>query len=116
MSEQADEIERVLTALADPTRRRILDTVAIRGEATATMLAAELPVSRQAVAKHLALLDRAGLITSYRDGREKRYVVRAAPLAATAQWITDLAAAWDARLARIKRIAEAMDAGSGDET
>ena len=60
------------------------------------------------------LLDRAGRITGYRDGREKRYVVRAAPLAATAQWITDLAAVWEDWLAQIKRISEAMDAGSGD--
>jgi len=107
MSEQTDEIERVLAALADPTRRRILDAVARRDEATATIIATELPVSRQAVAKHLALLDRAGLIAGRRQGREMRYAVRPEILTTTAAWITDLAATWDARLARIKRIAEA---------
>jgi len=101
-----DEIERVLAALADPTRRRVLDSVAAHGEATATTIAAELPVSRQAVVKHLGILDRAGLVTGHRAGREMRYAVRSEPLDATARWITDLAAEWDRRLARIKRLAE----------
>ena len=104
-----DDVEEVLAALADPTRRRVLDVIAAHGEATATAVAAELPVSRQAVAKHLAVLDRAGLVTGHRDGREVRYAVRAAPLAETAAWIADLAAEWDVRLARIKRIAESSD-------
>lgn len=116
MDEQTDDIARVLAALADPTRRLVLDAVAARGEATATSIAAEAPVSRQAVVKHLAVLDRAGLIAGRRQGREMRYAVRPEPLTATAAWITGLAATWDARLARIKRIAEAMDAESGDET
>ena len=67
--------EDVFTALADPTRRRVLDLLAEHGHGTATTLAAELPVSRPAVIKHLAVLDRAGLVAAQRHGREVRYVV-----------------------------------------
>lgn len=77
------------------------------GEATATMLAAELPVSRQAIVKHLNVLERAGLVVGSRAGREVRYTLRSQPLDATARWMAGLAAEWDARLAEIKRIAEA---------
>jgi DNA-binding transcriptional ArsR family regulator len=107
MSTRSDEIDRVLVALADPTRRRVLDAVASQGESTATRIAAELPVSRQAVVKHLAVLDRAGLVTGRREGREMLYVVQPEQLDATARWIAGLAAEWDRRLARIKRLAEA---------
>jgi DNA-binding transcriptional ArsR family regulator len=99
--------DEVLVALADPTRRRLLDALAARGEATATALAASLPVTRQAVAKHLAVLDRAGLVRGARRGREVRYAVRPERLDATASWLAGLAAEWDARLAAIKRLAEA---------
>ena len=98
--------EEVLTALADPTRRRILDLLAARGEATATVLAAELPVTRQGVVKHLAALDRAGLVAGQRRGREVRYRVRPERLTSTARWMDQVAAQWDARLSDIKRIAE----------
>jgi DNA-binding transcriptional ArsR family regulator len=106
-------VDDVLAALADPTRRRVLDTVAAHGEASATMIAAELPVSRQAVVKHLAILDRAGLVTNHRHGREVLYAVRPEPLDTAARWISDLAAEWDARLARIKHLAES-DPSRGD--
>ena len=109
----ADEVDDILAALADPTRRRVLDVIAARGEATATMVAAELPVSRQAVVKHLAVLERAGLVSGQRRGREVRYSVRPVPLVATAQWITDLAAEWEGRLARIKRLAESPEIERG---
>jgi DNA-binding transcriptional ArsR family regulator len=104
------EADDVLAALADPTRRRLLDALAARGEATATTLAATLPVSRQAVVKHLAVLDRAGLVRGARRGREVRYAVRPERLDATASWLAGLAAEWDARLAAIKHLAEAEDA------
>jgi DNA-binding transcriptional ArsR family regulator len=97
----------VLAALADPTRRQLLDLLAAQGEATATTLAARLPVSRQAVVKHLAVLDAAGLVSGSRVGREVRYAVRAAALNATARWMDALATDWDRRLANIKRAAEA---------
>ena len=102
----ADDVDEVLAALADPTRRRVLDAVAAHGETTATRLAAELPVSRQAVVKHLAILDRAGLVAGHRQGREMRYAVRPERLDAAARWMSTRAAAWDERLARIKRLAE----------
>jgi DNA-binding transcriptional ArsR family regulator len=108
-------VDEVLAALADPTRRRVLESVAARGEATATMVAAELPVSRQAIVKHLAVLDRAGLVTGRKKGREMRYSVCPERLDATAQWMGDLAAEWDARLARIKRLAESALRDGNDE-
>jgi DNA-binding transcriptional ArsR family regulator len=101
----AVEADEVFVALADPTRRQLLDALAARGEASATTLAAALPVSRQAVVKHLAVLDRAGLVRGARRGREIRYMVRPDRLDATASWLAGLAAEWDARLAAIKRLA-----------
>jgi DNA-binding transcriptional ArsR family regulator len=104
-----EAVDSVLTALADPTRRRLLELLAARGEATATTLAEPLPVSRQAVVKHLAVLDAAGLVSATRAGREVRYAVRPAALDATARWMASLAADWDRRLANIKRVAEAAE-------
>ncbi|MGX8903825.1 ArsR/SmtB family transcription factor [Streptomyces netropsis] len=105
----AEAVDSVLAALADPTRRRLLELLAAKGEATATTLARHLPVSRQAVVKHLAVLDAAGLVSGGRIGREVRYAVRPAALDATARWMASLAADWDRRLAHIKRIAEAAE-------
>ncbi|MET9466120.1 metalloregulator ArsR/SmtB family transcription factor [Streptomyces sp. NPDC006544] len=107
----ADEVvNSVLAALADPTRRRLLDLLAAQRGATATTLADELPVSRQAVVKHLAVLDAAGLVCGSRVGREVRYTVRPAALNVTARWMATLATDWDRRLATIKRVAEAAEA------
>lgn len=107
-------VEDVLTALADPTRRRVLDALATHGEATATILAAELPVTRQAIVKHLGVLGRAGLVAGKRTGREMRYTVHPEPLDATARWMQQMAAQWESRLATIKRLAEtACLSGSG---
>jgi DNA-binding transcriptional ArsR family regulator len=103
MSAVADE---VMAALADPMRWRVLSLLAERGEGTATTLAGELPVSRVAVVKHLAILDRAGLVEGARRGREVRYRVRPERLEETARWMAGLASQWDARLAAIKRLAE----------
>jgi DNA-binding transcriptional ArsR family regulator len=102
-------VDRVLVALADPTRRQLLDLLAAQGRATATTLAGELPVSRQAVVKHLAVLDAAGLVSGRRVGREVQYAVRPAALDATARWMAALAADWDRRLANIKCVAEAAE-------
>lgn len=107
-----EEVDSVLVALADPTRRQLLDLLAAHGEATATTLADDLPVSRQAVVKHLAVLDAAGLVSGRRVGREVRYAVRPAALDSTARWMAALAAGWDRRLANIKRIAEAAEQAS----
>jgi DNA-binding transcriptional ArsR family regulator len=97
----------VFAALADPTRWQVLRNLAERGEATATTLATDLPVSRVAVIKHLAVLDRAGLVTSRKQGREVRFTARPERLQQTAGWMNELATEWDRRLAAIKRLAEA---------
>ncbi|MFF2644621.1 ArsR/SmtB family transcription factor [Streptomyces niveus] len=102
-------VDGVFVALADPTRRKLLDLLAAQGEVTATALADDLPVSRQAVVKHLTVLDAAGLVSGRRAGREVRYAVRPAALDATARWMATLAADWDRRLANVKRIAEAAE-------
>lgn len=108
-ADELDTVDSVLSALAEPTRRRLLDLLAEQGEVTATVLAEGLPVSRQAVVKHLGVLDTAGLVTSRRVGREVRYAVRPAALDATARWMSSLAADWDRRLAHIKLIAETAE-------
>ena len=102
----AEPAGQVFAALADPTRFRVLALLAERGEATATTLAGDLPVSRPAVIKHLGVLDRAGLVEARRQGKEVRYTVRTGPLQATAAWLDDLATDWDARLRRLKALAE----------
>lgn len=107
MTVRGETIEPVLAALADPTRRQVLDLIAARRSATATTIALELPVSRQAVVKHLAILEKAGLVTGSKEGREVRYAVRSERLDAASRWMAELAAEWDARLARIKQLAEA---------
>ncbi len=106
MSPVAAEVDELWSAVADPTRRRLLDVLLDRGEATATMLARELPVTRQAVAKQIAVLNRAGLVEGSRRGREVRYAIRPQRLNAATRAMTQLAAEWDARLSTIKRIAE----------
>jgi DNA-binding transcriptional ArsR family regulator len=103
MAAPADEL---FAALADPTRWRVLNLLAERGEATATTLAGDLPVSRVAVVKHLAVLDRAGLVQGRRRGRGVRDTVLPERLDATARQLAALAAGWDERLAAIKRLAE----------
>lgn len=102
-----EQVGDVLTALADPTRRQLLDLLADAGQASATVLAARLPVSRQAVVKHLQVLEAAGLVRGARAGREVRYAVRPEPLDDAARWLDQRSAAWDRRLRSLKRAAEA---------
>jgi DNA-binding transcriptional ArsR family regulator len=94
--------EPVFAALSDPTRRELFERLADGGPASATQLAAELPVSRQAVVKHLEALRTAGLVTSTRQGREVRYTVTPQPLADAVGWIADVGAQWDTRLAALQ--------------
>jgi DNA-binding transcriptional ArsR family regulator len=107
MSPTSVSDEVLLEAVADGSRRRVLDLILARGEATSTALATELPFSRQAVAKHLAVLDRAGLVEGARHGREVRYSVRPEHLDRAVRAMAKVAARWDARLDAIKRMAEA---------
>jgi DNA-binding transcriptional ArsR family regulator len=96
-------VDGVFGALADPNRRRLLGFLAERETATATELAGELPVTRQAVAKHLAALSAAGLVESSRQGRETRYRLTPQPLAEAMNWMADVGAQWDERLAALRR-------------
>jgi DNA-binding transcriptional ArsR family regulator len=94
--------DQVFSALSDPTRRQLFTRLADGGPATATELAAELPVTRQAVVKHLEALKAADLVTSARAGREVHYTVTPAPLADAVGWIADVGAQWDTRLATLR--------------
>jgi len=105
-----DEFDDVLTALAEPNRRTVLQRLAMAGEGTATTIAAGLPISRQAVVKHLAHLDRAQLVQARRRGREVRYSVLPGRLAATGQGMEAIAAGWDRTLTALKRLAEETNA------
>ncbi|MBV9899161.1 MAG: helix-turn-helix transcriptional regulator [Chloroflexi bacterium] len=96
--------DAVFTALADPTRRQVLRLVAQHGPTSATALERELPVSRQAIVKHLSTLSRAGLVIGERQGQEVRYALVPAPLDDAAAWIADLEAQWDRRLGRLRAL------------
>jgi len=96
----------VFAALADPTRRSVLSRLALHGAASATSLAKDLPVTRQAVVQHLSVLAAAGLTAARRHGREVRHAVRPEALNAAAAWMTHVAGQWDERLAAIAEIAE----------
>ena len=96
------------SAIGDPTRRRMIDLLLAGGAGTATTLSEHLPVTRQAVAKHLGVLDRVGLVHGTPAGRERRYEVDEEQLARAVAQLSNVGATWDARLQRIKRIAEAI--------
>jgi DNA-binding transcriptional ArsR family regulator len=93
----------VFSALADPTRRSVLEEIAARGSATATELAAPLGITRQAVAKHLGVLADAGLVDGRRAGRETRYRPTPAPMGEAISWMTEVGGRWDERLAALER-------------
>ncbi len=94
----ARRVDEVFAALGDPGRRSRVEMVAERGSATATELAADLPVTRQAVAKQLAALADAGLLRATRAGRETRYEVTPGPLEDAVAWMVEVGARWDERL------------------
>jgi DNA-binding transcriptional ArsR family regulator len=93
-----DRAGAVFGALSDPTRRELLAEIARRPSATATELAAELPISRQAVLKHLTALAGAGLLGRQRAGREVRYTVTPEPLTEAVSWMAEVGGQWDRRL------------------
>ena len=101
-----DPVDAVFAALADPSRRFVLETLASQGTATPTELAAELPVTRQAVTKHLAARGSARRGEATRAGRETRYALTPAPLASAVEWIEEVGAAWDERLGALKRLVD----------
>lgn len=97
------DVDDVFDALADATRRQVLRDLAERGPQTPTELAGHLPVSRQAVSKHLDVLGRAGLVSSARAGRETRYSFQPEPLTDAAAWMADVGGNWDRRLDALKK-------------
>jgi DNA-binding transcriptional ArsR family regulator len=101
--------DELWSAVGDPTRRRVLDLLLVEGTGTATSLSGQLPVTRQAVSKHLAVLDRAGLVHGAAAGRERRYRVDDTQLARAAEQLAIVGSSWDGRLRRIARIAEDLE-------
>jgi DNA-binding transcriptional ArsR family regulator len=101
-----EDADRLWAALGDPMRLRLLDLLLERGEATASALATALPITRQGVAKHLAVLERSELVVARRAGREVRFAVREERLDQARRQMARVAARWDERLVAIKRIAE----------
>jgi ArsR family transcriptional regulator, cadmium/lead-responsive transcriptional repressor len=102
-----DADDQLWSAIADPSRRRVLDLLVREGEASASSLADQVPFSRQAVSKHLTVLEDVGLISRRKQGREVLYRVEAARLDQATQAMAQLASRWDSRLNAIKRLAEA---------
>jgi ArsR family transcriptional regulator, cadmium/lead-responsive transcriptional repressor len=114
MTMQADD--QLWSAVADPSRRRVLDLLVSNGEASASWLAGYVPFSRQAVSKHLAVLEEAGLVSRRKQGKEVLYEVQADRLDQATRAMADLAAEWDRRLGAIKRLSEAAHAEAKKST
>ena len=106
----------LVAAVTEPTRRRVLDLLLEHGESTPSELAHELPVTRQAISKHLIVLDRVGLVSGRRAGRQVHYQLNLDRLDEAARSLGELAHAWDRRLARIKRLAEASHAAARQQS
>lgn len=110
MSPTAAIDDDLWSAIGDPTRRRMLDLLLAAGDATATILSDQLPVTRQAVSKHLLVLDRVGLVHGTPSGRERRYRVDDEQLARAITQLSAVGSAWDGRLRRLARLAETLQA------
>jgi DNA-binding transcriptional ArsR family regulator len=104
---KADPDDDLWSAIAEPSRRRVLDLLVHHGEASASRLAGQVPFSRQAVAKHLVVLEQAGLVSHRKQGKEVLYQVNAARLDQATRAMAEVARQWDRRLETIKRLAEA---------
>lgn len=100
------EPTRVFAALADSSRCRVLELIAQHGNVSASELAGELTISRQAIIKHLKILDHSGLVTSHRDGRQVVFSVTPLPLREASTWLAERAAMWDRQLRLLKHAAE----------
>ena len=98
-----NSLDTLFGALADPTRRLLLQRLLVSGPATATVLAEPLPVSRQAVVKHLQALELAGLVTPQREGREVRFRATPERLASAVGWLLDAGGSWDRRIDRLRK-------------
>jgi|SRR6266571_4833720 len=98
-----DATDAVFSALADPTRREVVRCLSERASMTATELAEVLPVTRQAIAKHLAELAQARLVVGEKVGRENRFRLTPAPMAEAVSWMASVGSEWDERLSRLGR-------------
>jgi DNA-binding transcriptional ArsR family regulator len=96
-----EDLGALFAALADPTRRQVIRSLSGAEPVTASGLAAELPITRQAIAKHLGALERAGLVEPHREGRETRYRLTPEPLDGAIAWMEEVGARWDRSLARL---------------
>ena len=104
LAAESGALDTLFGALADPTRRLLVERMLTKGPATATVLAEATPLTRQAVLKHLQVLETAGLLDHERVGREVRYRVTPQPLATAVGWILDTAGSWDKRIDRLRRL------------
>lgn len=107
--EENERLVSVFAALGDVYRQSLLEELVAKGQASATALAESMPVTRQAVVKHLQVMERAGLVSASREGRQVLYTVRHEQLRLSASWLDSIAANWERRLDRIKSVAEAHD-------
>jgi DNA-binding transcriptional ArsR family regulator len=96
-----EDLGALFAALADPTRRQVIRSLSGAEPVTASGLAAELPITRQAIAKHLGALERAGLVEPHREGRETRYRLTPEPLDGAIAWMEEVGARWDRSLAKL---------------
>ncbi|HXR65590.1 MAG TPA: metalloregulator ArsR/SmtB family transcription factor [Ktedonobacteraceae bacterium] len=108
MSSPASFNEELWFAIAEPSRRKLIEVLLLKGEATASRLADDVPFSRQAVSKHLAVLKRAGLVKERKTGKEVRFSLSPEGLSAAAQELSQAATLWAGRLQKIKQIAETL--------
>src|SRR5215472_17140859 len=103
---------RIFAALADPTRRDLLMNLAENSPKTATQLAEDYPITRQAILKHLHILENARLVAVHQKGRERRYTLTTEPFSDIDEWIKEISARWDTRLQRLKTLLENEAEGS----
>ena len=96
----------IFTALADPTRRKLLENLAKNSPKTATQLANDYPITRPGLIKHLNILEEAGLVKISQKGRDKRYILSPEPLSELEQWIQEINELWGAKLLRLKDMLE----------
>jgi DNA-binding transcriptional ArsR family regulator len=106
--------DQVWAAIGDPTRRKVLDVLLSLGPSSASVIGRELPVTRQAVSKHLAMLESAGLVTTMKVGRELKYEIDADQFARAVSQLAAVERQWIGRLKHIGAIAEAMQRGQVD--
>jgi DNA-binding transcriptional ArsR family regulator len=99
-----DRIDAIFGALSDRSRREVMRHISQEGGASASELAERMPISRQAIVKHLASLAEAGLVIGEREGRQVRYRLTPGPLNEAMSWMTDVGAEWDERLAALERM------------